>query len=137
MRKMNVLYRVVVLSVTLAFGILGSGNLYADETDLFTTSVVPNVLILFDNSGSMDTVIFHADYNDAVTYSGSCSSSGIYILSSTATRRPRDVCGGSATTPQVSLYGGPGSGGGGIRYDGNYLNWIFYNANATQRGSLP
>ncbi len=34
-----------------------------DDEELFYTKVKPNIMILFDNSGSMNTIIFHPDYS--------------------------------------------------------------------------
>lgn len=51
-----------------------SPSLFAwDDEELFYTKVKPNIMILFDNSGSMNTIIFHPDYSigDGTGYIGS------------------------------------------------------------------
>src|SRR5690606_34856882 len=35
---------------------------------LSTASVTPNVMMMIDNSGSMDEIIWHEGYNDAINY---------------------------------------------------------------------
>jgi type IV pilus assembly protein PilY1 len=41
----------------------------ADDSDIFGTNIEPNVLILFDSSGSMDDEIFSHPYDTSTTYS--------------------------------------------------------------------
>ncbi|HEX2227900.1 MAG TPA: PilC/PilY family type IV pilus protein [Candidatus Binatia bacterium] len=41
----------------------------ADDSDIFGTNIEPNVMILFDSSGSMDEEIFSHPYEAATTYS--------------------------------------------------------------------
>ena len=40
----------------------------ADDSDIFGTNIEPNVLILFDSSGSMSDSIFSHPYVSATTY---------------------------------------------------------------------
>jgi len=40
----------------------------ADDSDIFGANIQPNVLILLDNSGSMDDVIDSIPYDDNTTY---------------------------------------------------------------------
>ncbi len=102
---------------------------------LFTTSVPPNVLILLDNSGSMNEIVWHPAYNPTVT--PSCT---YYANDSTQTITStisRTRCGNTRT-----LYHDPTSVGG-TRFSGHYLNWYFSNAatpymadiNATNNGT--
>lgn len=60
------------------------GILTADDTEIYgtvTISVQPNVLIIFDNSGSMGTVDVGGElYNPATTYGGEKDTSGVYRL---------------------------------------------------------
>ena len=51
------------------------GPLYGDDTSLFTVGVPPNVLVILDNSGSMNLVTYHSNYNPSTTYSGYWDSS--------------------------------------------------------------
>ena len=40
----------------------------ADDTSLFTTSVAPNVVLMFDNSGSMNNVVWHPAFRPDMVY---------------------------------------------------------------------
>jgi len=42
--------------------------LFADDSDIFGTNIAPNVLILFDNSGSMSNTIPASGYSSSTTY---------------------------------------------------------------------
>jgi hypothetical protein len=39
----------------------------ADDTEIFAVRVDPNVLIIIDNSGSMNEVVYHKSYNPLTT----------------------------------------------------------------------
>jgi len=64
----------------------GALSVWADDTDIYgttTISVQPNVLIIFDTSGSMSTDdVPGAPYDPAVTYSGSKTKNAVYRYSS-------------------------------------------------------
>ena len=57
-------------------------RLWADDTDIYGTSTIsmpPNVLIIFDTSGSMTTQDVPGDYYDpSITYSGSYTDTAVY-----------------------------------------------------------
>jgi type IV pilus assembly protein PilY1 len=53
----------------------------ADDSDIFGTNVQPNVLILFDDSGSMDEYIQSAAYDPNGTYAGSYVATKVYKYS--------------------------------------------------------
>jgi len=60
-----------------------AGILRADDTEIYgtvtSTTLEPNILIIFDSSGSMDTADVPGDpYNPATTYSGSASTNAVY-----------------------------------------------------------
>jgi len=62
---------IVILLVPLAFGLGGASTLMADDTDLYAAdvdAVQPNVLIIFDNSGSMNREMPALDYDPDFTY---------------------------------------------------------------------
>jgi len=69
---------IIVLTICLA----GNGALRADDTEIYGTisiDVQPNVLIIFDNSGSMSTEDVPGDpYDPATTYTGSFSTNAVY-----------------------------------------------------------
>jgi len=58
------------------------GILTADDTEIYgtvTLSVQPNVLIIFDSSGSMDTVDVGGElYDPAITYEGASATNRVY-----------------------------------------------------------
>jgi type IV pilus assembly protein PilY1 len=62
---------IIILLVPLAFGLGGASTLMADDTDLYAAdvdAVQPNVLIIFDNSGSMNREMPALDYDPNFTY---------------------------------------------------------------------
>jgi type IV pilus assembly protein PilY1 len=104
-------------------------NAWEDEV-LFTggtySILKPNVLIMMDNSGSMNSIIFHPDYNNSITYSG--TSSWIYLDDVEGTQTV------SINGHNVELY--KYKEGTGVRYSPNYLNWIGWHATPTQRDEV-
>ena len=94
-----------------------------DDLFLFTSSVAPNVLIQLDNSGSMNHIVWHPDFDPEGDYDCDYYGSGTYYLSGTITRTR---CGLTRT-----LYHDSGSSGY-TRYDGDYLNWLFSSQNTVQ-----
>lgn len=94
-----------------------------------------NVLILQDNSGSMNEALYHSAYNPSVNYSGNFDRTTDYGISASGTYSPRSFNRRWATTPTANLVASD-QGEDGI-YSGNYLNWIFYNASTAQRAAIP
>jgi len=111
---------------------LSVNPLYGDDTDLFTARVEPNVLILMDNSNSMNEVIYHGSYDPGTTYNGTYTKGQIYFRMDTE-YRTIDFTENERT---AKLYFGPGDGGIGVWYNGNYLNWIFWHATEDERNNL-
>jgi type IV pilus assembly protein PilY1 len=93
------------------------------------------VLIILDTSDSMNEVIYHDAYDDKVTYSGNFSSGTTYYVSSDGNRTPHDFKSSWPSTPSAYLVNSDGSQDG--WYSGNYLNWVYFNATATQRAEIP
>ena len=56
-----------------------------DDLFLFTSSVAPNVLIQLDNSGSMNHIVWHPDFDPDGSYDCNYYGSGTYYLSQTKT----------------------------------------------------
>jgi type IV pilus assembly protein PilY1 len=110
------------------------------EVPLFVQegTVEANVMILFDNSGSMNEAVFHPDYDYTVTWVGPFVANSTYYINSSGMYAPRNIpsrpSGANQTTPTAPLVRSFGQQG---RYRGNYLNWIFYHATDEQRASLP
>ncbi len=62
---------------------------WADDTEIFfgtstaSSASAPNIMLILDTSGSMDTnVVSTTAYNPATSYTGDCSSSNVYFKSS-------------------------------------------------------
>jgi len=66
----------------LAMVLILSSQLWADDTEIYgaaSISITPNILIIFDTSGSMGTVDVPGEYyNPATTYSGSYTNNSVY-----------------------------------------------------------
>jgi type IV pilus assembly protein PilY1 len=110
------------------------------EVPLFIQSgtVDANVMILFDNSGSMNEAMTHRDFNTFTTYAGPFVRNTTYYIATDGYYTPKTVPGRPAaanqTTPSVYLVDSFNNQDG--RYRGNYLNWLFYTAIAAQRAAL-
>jgi type IV pilus assembly protein PilY1 len=134
--------------ITLLLLVTGPGSALADDTAIFGAGVIdvpPNVLILFDTSGSMDTRDVASEYYDvAKTYSGVYENDRVYRR--TWSRRSRRYvynsfagslsdlnCSGAVSDLSSDGYtntriydsrGGYACGGSRKRlYTGNYLNY--------------
>jgi type IV pilus assembly protein PilY1 len=60
--------RITALSLAIAFALAGSASAQStDDTALFSTVVPPNVVLLVDNSGSMEHIVWHPMYDPTVT----------------------------------------------------------------------
>jgi type IV pilus assembly protein PilY1 len=112
---------------------LSINPLYGDDTDLFTARVEPNVLILMDNSASMNEVIYHASYDPQTAYTGTYTNGRIYYFMDTTYKTMEYPF----NEVSAKLYWGPGDENNGVRYNGNYLNWIFWHATEEERNNLP
>ncbi len=106
------------------------------------TGITANVIILMDNSDSMNEIVFHDAYNPATTYPGLSSTikfgtNTMYQITSDLSRTPRAITNNNAwpTTPSAMLVNSDG-GKAGV-YRGNYLNWVYFNATAAQRAAIP
>ena len=122
-----------------ALALLAAPRTFAQtcEIPLFVQQgmVGANVMILADNSLSMNEIIYHDDYNENVTYSGTFTASTDYYVTKTKSYTPRSFKSTWAATPSANLVASD-NGENGI-YSGNYLNWVFYHATAAQRLALP
>jgi type IV pilus assembly protein PilY1 len=98
-------------------------------------SVDANVIFLFDSSGSMNEGMWHDDYNPNVNYTGGLNRTNTYTVANDGTYSARSFRNGLPTNPKVYLVDSDQGEDG--QYSGNYLNWIFYHANATQRAAVP
>ena len=99
------------------------------ETPLFIQEgqVEANVMILFDNSGSMNEAMYHMSFDPYTSYTGGYTQSKIYYIS---TSKDYVINGRTAYLTKA-----PGGYSG--RYIGNYLNWIYWHASDEERADIP
>lgn len=105
------------------------------ETPLFiSTGATPNVMLLMDNSGSMNNVIWHSGYQDSITYpdwsDGSWTADNGNVLLAQMVG-----CSGQAFSDDYKFGRRAGisrclrlpdpAGSNATRYRGNYLNYLF------------
>jgi type IV pilus assembly protein PilY1 len=107
------------------------------EVPLFVQQslVGANVMILADNSLSMNTAVMHKSYDPNVVYTGDFSSTSDYNVKTSGFRAPSDFKSGWPATPLAYLVASD-AGQNGL-YPGNYLNWVYYHANPIQVGEIP
>lgn len=98
-----------------------------DDTALFSVNVPPNVMIMIDNSGSMNNMVWHPDFNAALTYSCTGFTADQEFNS---TSRSFTMCGRTRT-----IYSDPAvtAAGNNTRWDKDYLNWIWSLPNGDAR----
>ncbi len=94
-----------------------------------------NVMIVADNSGSMNQAVYHVEYDPDITYSGYFNSSNTYYISKDGLREPRDFNYYWPTYPSIYLVNSDNGEDG--RYPGNYLNWMFFHTTEAQRATIP
>ncbi len=94
-----------------------------------------NVMILADNSGSMNAGIYHLDYDPNVTWSGNFTSGYTYYISKSDYYTPNDF--NSYWPPFPSIYLVESDNGQDGRYSGNYLNWMYFHATPVQQANIP
>lgn len=128
----------VLLVLLLATG-GGAGVATAQDTceiPLFVKQSVnrANVMILADNSGSMNAAVYHDGYDINTTYSGNFSSTSTYYIGTTDDYSPRSFSRSWPSSPTATLVRSDGQYG---RYTGNYLNWIYFHAEDWERASIP
>lgn len=123
---------------------LAAGPAQADDTVLFSTVVAPNVVLVADNSGSMNHVVWHPSFDptqDPTTGPGSCAHWTNDVQYNVHPNHTGDfpngggdtffspgtytICGNTRTIfhdPEVS------ANNDWTRWDGRYLNWYFSDA---------
>lgn len=91
-----------------------------DDTVLFATAqVAPNVLVLMDNSGSMNHLVWHPAFDPTQTYGCTYYLPSEVIISPANNDFQLTRCGRTRTIPVDSKRDDD------MRYDGAYLNWYF------------
>lgn len=94
-----------------------------------------NVMIMLDNSGSMNEALMSSAYNPRTSYSGRFSRTTDYEVYSSGSYTPQNFGGTWPTTPSAYLVSS--DCGNPAVYRGNYLNWLFFHATAAQRAAIP
>jgi len=94
-----------------------------------------NLMILADNSFSMNMMIYHFSYNKEVVWKGDFQTDAIYFVAKDGWYEPNDFLSVEASSPSIYLANSDNGEDG--RYDGNYLNWLYYNATAEQLKFVP
>ncbi len=131
----------LTLMVSLIF--LDRSPVLADDSDIFGVNILPNVMLLIDNSGSMNTEISSASYDPATTYVGAFTSTVVYKCEDkdnenckpyTSTIAGVGDAGGQAALSTTGFWSGKIGGSKVTLFLGNYLN---YQACTTCSGSEP
>ncbi len=94
-----------------------------------------NVMILADNSGSMNEAAYHTAYNSRMVYAGNFTTNSTYWVGNDGTYSPRSFNWAFPSTPTAKLVESDQGEDG--RYRGNYLNWVYFHASATERANIP
>jgi Tfp pilus tip-associated adhesin PilY1 len=135
---------IACIAAALVAGAAGSAaaQVATDDTALFSTVVAPNVLLVVDNSGSMNHVVWHPAYDpsvDPTTGAGACAffdNDTQYFVNSYSgdTNGPSSstdttfapgtftVCG---RTREIFIDPVVQADGNSTRWMGSYLNWYF------------
>ena len=127
----------VVLGAVVGLGLARTAGASCDvPLTIGGASAVANVLILLDNSASMNQVITSTSYNANVTYAGKFKAGNTYSINTSKYYTPNMIDNKQvAITPSAYLVASDCNTAG--DYTGNYLNWIYYNATAAQIAAIP
>lgn len=127
------------LGLALAAWIYSAGATAAtiSQVPLFVaTEVTPNVMLLFDNSGSMENILWTEDFNPATVYPswGFQASATLFASGGTAYTLSGERDG---VSKRITIPGRADRGN--VRYLGNYLNYLLdrFPNNADLRGQVP
>ena len=133
------------IPVLAALGLLGALSAVAPATAQDDLCQIPrfvvqgtgegNVMFLADNSGSMNEIVYHLDYDPGVIYPGRFHTPSTYYIAQTDFYTPRDFGSFWEASPSIRLIDSDNGQKG--RYTGNYLNWLYYNATEEQRDAAP
>jgi type IV pilus assembly protein PilY1 len=126
----------MLLGVSLGFGATAAAE-DTCEIPLFVkqNSGGANVMILADNSGSMNAAALHPDYNPDIDWPGRFWGGSTYWIARDGFYEPRDFSNLWESAPSVYLVNSDNGENG--RYAGNYLNWLFFHATPEQRLTVP
>jgi type IV pilus assembly protein PilY1 len=94
-----------------------------------------NVMVLADNSYSMNTVIYSFEYDKEAVWEGEFENSAIYFVAKDGIYDPSDFNNNWPNSPSLYLVNSDNGEDG--RYEGNYLNWLYFHATDQQRVMAP
>ena len=94
-----------------------------------------NVMVICDNSFSMNEVILHEDYDKDVRYKGPFDPDATYFVAKDGVYAPDDFDGSFPSAPLVPLVNSDNGEDG--RYPGNYMNWIYGNVDELIVNATP
>ena len=94
-----------------------------------------NLMILADNSFSMNMVINHEGYDKDSVWPGEFDNDATYFVAKSGGFEPNDFNINYAASPTLYLVNSDNGEDG--RYSGNYLNWLYYHATENQRNTAP
>ena len=124
--------------IALALVLFLAGDARAQgDLDLLAASVPPNVMILFDNSGSMNHHLWDDDFDPSVIHPSWCgllsqaTGTITYSIGPGSSTWNLDLCGVTRT-----LYHDTSTSQS-TRYDANYLNWLYGVATPAQLANEP
>ena len=109
----------------------------AQDSDLFRTQVPPNVVLMVDNSGSMNHVVWHPAYDPEVTNSCACfSGATVYVrggygwsgCGSGDHYIPPGTYSACGNTREIFIDPIVSADGNRTRWSSHYLNWYFSDA---------
>lgn len=126
--------RKAILSLALVATLVPAAHAADVETDLalFSTSVSPNVVILMDNSGSMDNAVWHPNFDPTATSPGCAvfNNNSSYVIGASTSGGWYTFCGRTRW-----LYNDPAATGQTL-WLGRYLNWYFDPAHDTEANEI-
>ena len=94
-----------------------------------------NVMVVCDNSYSMNEAILHPDYDKEMRWEGPFVSDDIYFVAKDGVYVPADFDTKFPAAPSAALVMSDNGEDG--RYPGNYLNWIYGNADLGIMNATP
>ncbi len=135
----TVIILALVAAIVLASGVAVPRSAFAQECEipLFVKQnlVGANLMVLADNSSSMNAGVYHLDYDSETVYSGDFRSDATYFVNRDGDYAPSDFSRYWPSYPTASLVCSDNGQDG--QYSGNYLNWIYYHATEDQRAAVP
>jgi len=137
-RRIRSIYNMVLMAILVMSAVLPiTASAQECEIPLFVKQSLngANVMLLADNSGSMNAAVYHLDYDANTVYPGHFPPTEQWYISGDRTLTPNNFRREYPTGPSAKFVRSDNGQSG--RYFGNYLNWLFFNATDDQRNSIP